>query len=59
MEEIDIVYSNPIKIDENTLQVDKTCKVIIHKTSLLANKELFESELNRVNNIIDKIKDLF
>lgn len=59
MKETEIVYSNPIKIDDNTLQVVKTCKVIIDKASLLGNKERYESGLNEINNIIDKIKGLF
>jgi len=59
MKEIDIVYSNPIRIDENTLQVDKTCKVILTKEFVLNNRDHHQTQLNWFNNLIDKVKVLF
>jgi len=58
MKEIDIVYSNPIKIDNNTIQVDKTCKVLIDIGILFSDKDTYESNLIRINKMINKIQSL-
>lgn len=58
MSETDIVYSNPIKVDDNNIQLDKTSKVIISIASIIVNKELYELKLNRIDKILEVAKDL-
>jgi len=57
-EEKDIVYSNPVKIDDERYEVDKTSTITILKTSLLADKEMYEAKLLKINKILAKLETL-
>ncbi len=49
MIEKEIVYSNPIKVDESDIQLDKSSKVVMSIASLVADKELYELKLVEIN----------
>jgi len=58
MIEKDVVYSNPVRIDDDTIQLDKSSKVVVSVVSLLAKKESHGLVLAEVNKILDVLKGL-
>ncbi|MBA7566093.1 hypothetical protein ES708_07780 [subsurface metagenome] len=53
MIEKEIIYSNPIKVDENNIQLDKSSKVVLSVASLVADKKLYELKLAEINKMLD------
>jgi hypothetical protein len=58
MIEKEIVYSNPIKVDESNIQLDKGSKVIISVASLMADKKSYELKLAEINKILNASQGL-
>lgn len=58
MIEKDVVYSNPVRIDDDTIQLDKKSKVVVSMVSLLRNKESYGLELAEINKMLDVLKGL-
>ena len=58
MIEKEIVYSNPIKVDEGDVQLDKSSKVVLSVASLVANKEMYELKLAEINKMLTALKGL-
>lgn len=58
MIEKEIVYSNPVRIDDDTIQLDKSSKVVVSVASLLVNKESHGLELAKIDMVLEVLKGL-
>ncbi len=57
-EEKNVVYSNPVKINDDIYEVSKQSTIRIYIASLTADKAIYEAKLNRINTILAKLNTL-